>query len=75
MSKSIVNHAVIRERREAMGLTMEEAAQRAGFTGRQAWYSIESGHSSRPSIDSVAAVAHALMCHVDDLLLPFKPKR
>jgi transcriptional regulator with XRE-family HTH domain len=48
---------------------MEEAAQKAGFAGRQRWNAIESGHRKDPSASTVQAVAKALGCRMDELMV------
>ena len=57
----------IRRRRERLGLTMAQAAERAGFKTAQHWNSIESGWRPNIQSSSLAAVAKALECLMDDL--------
>lgn len=63
----------IKRRREALGLTMEEAAQRAGFSGRQRWNGIEKGERQEVAFSTIVAVAKALGCTCDDLIK--KPRK
>jgi transcriptional regulator with XRE-family HTH domain len=65
---SVVNGAAIRARREALQLTMDEAAKRSGFGDRQHWNKIESGLTGNPSVGTVLAVAQTLMCRVEDIV-------
>lgn len=59
----------IRERRESLGLTMEQAATAAGFkSGRQFWYLLESGQRPDVPLSTVAKVAAALKCRPKDIL-------
>jgi transcriptional regulator with XRE-family HTH domain len=55
--------------RQAKGLTMEEAAKRAGLTTRQRWFGIESGHRDSISADTLHAVARALGVTMDELMV------
>ena len=67
-----VNQKEIAARREKLGLTMEEAAARAGFTGPNArirWYEVESGKIADPRASTLERVAGALGCLMDDLLV------
>ena len=67
-----VSQKEIAARREKLGLTMEEAAARAGFTGPNArirWYEVESGKIADPRASTLEKVAGALGCRVDDLLV------
>jgi len=56
----------LRELREAMGLTQEELAERAGFEVLQIWR-YENGRS-KPNIDYIAQLAQALHVSADYLL-------
>lgn len=62
----------MRERRESLGLSQEEAAKRAGMTaGKSQWNSLESGRRSDDvKISTLFAIARALECTPADLLLP-----
>jgi len=71
----MVDQAEIRRRRLALKLTMQEAADRAGFSGRQQWSNIEAGQRSRISADTLQAVAIALACRMDDLMAPDPTRR
>lgn len=59
--------AKIKQLREARGWTMEEAAKRAGFKSRQAWYNIEAGRQS-PSLATLDRIAKALGVRPGELL-------
>lgn len=66
----MVNRDEIRRRRIELEFTLQEAGERAGFSGRQRWSGIEQGERSNPSVTTMAAVARALGCTIEDLLLP-----
>jgi len=57
----------IRERRERLGMSQIELAARSGV--KQSVISdIENNKTTRPRIDTVASIARALGCTVDDLI-------
>lgn len=58
----------IKSRREALGLTLAQAAQAAGFETRQEWYHIESGRRLDVKISTLNKLASALQCAPEDLL-------
>ena len=58
----------LRTRREAKGLTLDQAAVAAGFSTRQQWYLIESGRRANVTISTLGRLAKALQCSPDDLL-------
>jgi transcriptional regulator with XRE-family HTH domain len=59
----------IRQLRNALDLTMEQAAEAAGFTsGRQYWYQLESGRQTDVPISTLGRIAKALKCKPEDLL-------
>ncbi len=63
-------HAIA-TRREALGLTMNDAAAAAGFKSRQHWYAIEAGEKGNKlglTLSTLNAIAKALHCDVKDLL-------
>ena len=66
MAKKTIGDRV-RERREASGLTQQQAARKAGVQ-QSAWARLEKGHIANPRIDSLKAVAKALGCEVSDLI-------
>ena len=68
-----LNRAKIRELREAAGLSMQQAAGKAGWKIAQQWYLIEAGKRKDPSISTVQRIARALGCSVDDLLTELPP--
>ncbi len=63
-----LNLEYIRQRREQLGLTHAEAAERAGFPNRQKWYQYEAGHIPDPQLSSLEAIAMALRCGVAKLI-------
>lgn len=71
----MVNLAAIKLRRESLGLTMEEAAERAGMSGgRQRWNMLESGRRKHMSAETLYLIARGLRCTMDELMLPPKSK-
>lgn len=54
--------------RESLGLTQEQAAQKAGFKTRQHWYKIESGNAGSVTLETLERVAKALGVKAKDLL-------
>lgn len=67
-----VDFAEIRRRREKIGLTQQEAAARAGWTGpndKVRWFDLEKGKYPDPQISTLEAAARALECSVQDLLV------
>jgi transcriptional regulator with XRE-family HTH domain len=71
----MINREEIKRRREAIGLTLDEAAKRAGFGQRQRWYAIESGRGSNLAAESLYAVAGVLGCTMEDLMIRPMPKK
>jgi transcriptional regulator with XRE-family HTH domain len=63
-----VDFAEIKRRREAAGLTLQQAAAGAGFKSFQYWWAIENGRKPGLTVDSLAAIAHVLACKLDDLI-------
>jgi transcriptional regulator with XRE-family HTH domain len=67
----MLDTAKIKTLREKLGLTMEQAAERAGFTSRQQWYNVESGIAGGEkgiTLATLDAIAKALGCKGKDLL-------
>lgn len=64
----------IKERRTELSLSQEQAAERAGLKGRQAWSNIESGYQGNITLDTLAKVAKALNLSPAELLKEEKPK-
>jgi transcriptional regulator with XRE-family HTH domain len=60
--------AKIRQLREALKLTQEQAAKRAGLSSRQKWNDIESGRQTNLTIELLERVARALGVSAKDLL-------
>lgn len=63
-----VNFGKIKTLREKKGLSMGEAAKRAGLRTIQRWSDLENGRHDNPRVLTLAAVAKVLGCKVDDLL-------
>lgn len=74
-SAGMINREEIRRRREAIGMTMVEAAVAAGFKHRQQWYAIETGQRKGLAVETLSAVARALRCNIDDLMQPSQPEK
>ena len=53
--------------REDLGLTQQQAAERAGFT-LQRWNDIERGREPNPKLNTIEAVAKALEVKAAELL-------
>jgi transcriptional regulator with XRE-family HTH domain len=58
----------IKQIRERLGLTQEEAAKKAGFSNRQYWNNIESGRRTNIELNTLDAIARALKVSAKDLL-------
>jgi len=58
----------MRTLRQELGISMSEAAKRAGFANRQRWYEIESGATTNIKLDTLNAIAAALKVKGRDLL-------
>lgn len=58
----------IKSLREKLGLTQEEASQRAGLGTRQRWHQIESGAIPNIELATLEAIAAALGVKARDLL-------
>ena len=65
----MLNTDVMAVRRAALGLSQQEAAARAGLTGRQRWHNIESGRNANVTLTTLARIAAALECDPRDLIL------
>jgi transcriptional regulator with XRE-family HTH domain len=59
--------------RGSLGLTQQQAADKAGMSTRQQWNDIESGRQS-PSLDTLGKIARALGVDAADLLVKGKAK-
>ena len=57
----------IRERRKALGLSLDDLASLTGTSKSHIW-SIESGGSSNPTIQMALAISDALQCSLGDLI-------
>ena len=64
----MLNTHFIRSRREALGLTQQQAADAAGLSDRQRWYSLECGRVDNPELFTLLGIARALQCDLDELI-------
>jgi len=58
----------LKARRERLGLTLQQAAKRAGFRHRQQWYEIETGRAGEVRMSTLDKLAEALECSAKDLV-------
>ena len=63
-----LNTDYIRQRREQLGLTLAQAADRAKFSNAQKWWQYEAGRIPDPQLSSLEAIAKALRCKVAKLI-------
>jgi transcriptional regulator with XRE-family HTH domain len=63
-----VNHEKIRELRESLGLTQEQAAKLAGMKGKAQWSELERGRYKSMTVTTLERVAAALGVKARDLL-------
>ncbi|MHB1155278.1 MAG: helix-turn-helix domain-containing protein [Phycisphaerales bacterium] len=54
--------------RKKLGLTQEQAAQRAGLPGKQVWNDIVQNRRRNITMDTLDALAKALACHPKELI-------
>lgn len=67
---AILNRDKVRELRESMGLTQDQAAKRAKLAGGRArWGDIESGRRANITLETLALIADALQCDAATLLI------
>ena len=64
----ILNFEKIKALRERRGLSQEEAARLAGFSGRQRWNDIENGYRTNVELDTLERIARALNVGAAELL-------
>lgn len=64
----MLDHDKVRRLREKMDISQGEAAKRAGMSGRQQWYLIESGTRSDVTMTTLGKLAKALGCKPKDLV-------
>ena len=64
-----MNTTKIKQLREKQGLSQEAAARKAGLSGRQVWYQIESGKQKNLTLSTLERIAETLGVHAADLLL------
>jgi transcriptional regulator with XRE-family HTH domain len=67
--KVLINIARIAERRAELGLTQQEAAERAGLGTRMRWNHVECGRKKRCTADMLYRVALALAVRMEDLII------
>ncbi len=58
----------IRQLREELKLSQEDAAQRAGLSNRQHWHQIESGGKPNVTLETLERIAKALKTTPCDLI-------
>jgi transcriptional regulator with XRE-family HTH domain len=58
----------IKARRKRMGLTLAEAARRAGMSNHIQWHKVESGSITDPKASTLLRIAKALRCNPIELL-------
>lgn len=63
-----LNIDYIRKRRDELGLTQAEAADKAGFPNAQKWSNYENGRIPDPQLSTLEAIAKALRCPVAKLI-------
>lgn len=63
-----MNFAKIKSLREELGLTQQQAAERAKLRTAQNWNNIESGRRSNLTVKTLEAIAKALNVKPADLL-------
>jgi transcriptional regulator with XRE-family HTH domain len=63
-----LDYAKIKRLREQLGMTQEEAAQRAGLGNRQAWNHFETGRRPDIRLTQLERIAAALGVKARDLL-------
>jgi transcriptional regulator with XRE-family HTH domain len=64
----IINAGRIKERRDELGLSQEEAARRAGFNSKSHWSNVELGYRKKVSVSTLYKIALALSLRMDDLV-------
>ena len=64
----------IRNRRELLGMSQAELAEKVGYTSRSAISRIENGERSL-NVSQLPPIARALSCSVDDLLDGVSPEK
>ena len=69
MARQELDREKMRSLRKALGLNQTQAATRAGWRGRAAWWSdIEKGRKKNVTIETLAKIAKALQCNARDLI-------
>jgi transcriptional regulator with XRE-family HTH domain len=58
----------IRQLREKLGLTLQQAADAAGMNNRQQWHEVESGNQANLKLATLNAIAAALGVNAKSLL-------
>ncbi len=65
---TLLDVAKIKDRREKLGLSMAQAAAKAGLSGPQQWFDIETGRRDSITLRTLAKVAAALQMSARSLL-------
>lgn len=68
LAMELLDYERIRPAREAMGLSIAEAARRAGMKHRQAWYEVEAGKQTNVTLERLAQVAAVIGLRPRDLV-------
>jgi transcriptional regulator with XRE-family HTH domain len=66
----MVDRDEIKRRREKLGLTLRDAASKAGWgeTGFVRWSRLENGTPKDPALSTLESVARVLKCKLDDIV-------
>lgn len=68
-TQNMLDVAKIKAKREALGLSQAQAAEKAGFGGgRQQWSNIETGTKADVTMTTLGKIAKALKCKPAELL-------
>ena len=57
----------VRQRRSKLGLSLQQVADRAGYTKSHIW-EMEQGRSTNPTVDLCISLCEALQCSLNSLL-------
>jgi DNA-binding Xre family transcriptional regulator len=63
----IIRRDEIVRRREAMGLTLRQAAKLAGWNTLTSWQHVEKELYDNPRIETLARICRVLKCRIDDI--------
>lgn len=69
-TKDMLNLPHIKSRREALDLSLADAARLAGWgiKARGHWYDIESGRAPNPTLKTLLDMARVLQCEIGQLV-------